>query len=176
MKSTWASPRLALGAVTLAIWALAAGSAIYWGMHASGLRRSEVPAAITSTRSAPVDPQAVARALGAVAAGNAAQTSSPDVSNRLALKGVVTHGAQGAALIAVGDKPAKPFRVGAEVEGGWAVKSVSPRTVVIFSGAREATLNMPALDERSQAGAQGASPAANSARFLPRALPAGSGS
>lgn len=176
MKSTWASPRLAVGAVTLAIWALAAGSAIYWGMHASGLRRSEVSPAVASARSVPVDPQAVARALGAVAAGNAAQTSSPDVSNRLALKGVVTHGSQGAALIAVGDKPAKPFRVGAEVEGGWAVKSVSPRAVVISSGAREATLNMPALDERSQVAVQGASPAAYPARLPPRTLPPGSGS
>lgn len=166
MKSNWATPRLTVGAVTLAIWALAVGSAVYWGMHASGARSGAVPPAAGNARTVSVDTQAVARALGAMMPGNAVQTAAPDVTNRLVLRGVVTHGAQGAALIAVGDKPAKPFRVGAEVESGWAVKAVSPRSVVISSGAREATLNMPALAERSQAVTPAISPAINPARNL----------
>ena len=175
MKSNRASPRLAVGVVTLAIWALAAGSALYWGVQASGARSGAVPPAAGSARTVSVDTQAVARALGAMVPGNAAQTAAPDVTNRLTLRGVVTHGAQGAALIAVGDKPAKPFRVGAEVQGGWAVKSVAPRSVVIFSGTREVTLNMPALAERSQSVAPATPSSITPVRSLPSALALGSG-
>src|SRR5690606_25587934 len=77
---------------------------------------------------------------------------APDVVSRLSLRGIVTHDGRGAALIAVGDKPAKPFRVGAEVESGWKLQSVSPRAAVIVHENREATLHMPAMSERSNAG------------------------
>jgi len=165
MKSTLASPRMAVGLVTLAIWAVAAGSALYWGMRASGVQNRAVPPVAGSMQGASVDTQAVARALGAIGPTTAPQAAAPDVLSRLALQGVVTHGAGGAALIAVDDKPAKPFRVGAEVDSGWSVKSVSSRSVVLSSGTREASLDMPPFSERGKAA--GASPAGRPPVMIP---------
>lgn len=153
MRSSLVSPRLAVRLVTLGIWALATGSAVYWALWASSVQSRAVPPAAGAARGAAVDSQAVARALGAVGAASAPQAAAPDIVSRLALRGIVTHGGGGAALISVGDQPAKPFRVGAEIEGGWTIKSVSPDTVVIGSGSGEARLNMPLPSERSQAGA-----------------------
>ena len=156
---------MAVGLVTLAIWALAAGSALYWGLRASGMQNRAVPPAAGGIQGAPVDTQAVARALGATGPATAPQAAAPDVLSRLALQGIVTHGAGGAALIAVADKPAKPFRVGAEVDSGWSVKSVSNRSVVLSSGTREASLDMPPFSERGKAA--GAAPAARAPAAIP---------
>ncbi|MFT4194233.1 type II secretion system protein N, partial [Ottowia sp.] len=95
----------------------------------------------------------VARMLGAPEPTAAAP--APDVVSRLALRGIVTHGSRGAALIAVDGKPAKPVRVGAPldgVEGGWKVQAVEPRAVVLAADGRQARLEMPKLSERSRAG------------------------
>lgn len=148
MRSPIASQRLVVGTTTLLVWALAAGSALYWGLRASGAQGQAVPPAAGIGQAVTVDTEVVARALGAKGPASGA-TAAPDVVSRLALRGVVTHDGRGAALIAVSDKPAKPFRLGAEVEGGWTLKSVSPRAAVITSGTREATLHMPAMSERS---------------------------
>ncbi|WP_423456608.1 type II secretion system protein N [Ottowia sp. VDI28] len=126
MRSPIASQRLVVGTTTLLVWALAAGSALYWGLRASGAQGQAVPPAAGIGQAVTVDTEVVARALGAKGPASGA-TAAPDVVSRLALRGVVTHDGRGAALIAVSDKPAKPFRVGAEVEGGWTLKSVSPR-------------------------------------------------
>ena len=149
MKSRMASPRLVVGALTFAIWAVAAGSALYWGLYASGAGNKAVSPSPGSAQAIAVDSQVVARALGAIAPAGAASAAAPEVVSRLALRGVVTHDGRGAALIAVSGKPAKPFVVGAEVESGWKLKSVSPRAVVLSSGEREASLQMPALSDRS---------------------------
>lgn len=150
MKSPFASPRLVVGVTTLIVWALAAGSALYWGLRASGAQGQAVPPAAGAGQAVTVDTEVVARALGAKGPASGA-VAAPDVVSRLALRGVVTHDGRGAALIAVSEKPAKPFQVGAEVESGWKLKSVSPRAAVITSGTREATLHMPPLSERSSA-------------------------
>ena len=151
------SPRLTAGLLTLAIWALVAGSALFWALRlGSGPQRPDAavaggppPGGMT------VDTQAVARALGAVDAPAAAAAPAPDVVARLALRGIVTHGGRGAALIAIDGKPARPVRVGATldgVEGGWTVRSVTPRAVVLAADGREARLEMPPLAQRSSAG------------------------
>ena len=151
------SPRLTVGLLTLAIWALVAGSALFWALRlGSGPQRPDAavaggqpPGGMT------VDTQAVARALGAGEAPPAAAAPAPDVVGRLALRGIVTHSGRGAALIAIDGKPARPVRVGATldgVEGGWTVRSVSPQAVVIAADGREARLEMPPLSQRSSAG------------------------
>jgi general secretion pathway protein C len=126
-------------AVTFVLSALVAASAVYWGLPWGGTQAN------TSTSTQPIpsatavpDPQAVARALGggmAVATATAtAASASPAASaySRLTLVGVVAdaHSA-GLALIAIDGKPAKPFRVGATVDGSLVLQSV---------GARKATL------------------------------------
>ena len=151
------SPRLTAGLLTLAIWALAAGSALFWGLRlGSGPQRPDAavaggppPGGVT------VDTRTVARALGATEAPAASAAPAPDLVGRRALRGIVTHDGRGAALIAVDGKPPRPVRVGATldgVEGGWTVRSVSPQAVVIAADGREARLEMPPLSQRSSAG------------------------
>jgi len=70
---------------------------------------------------------------------------------------VVTHGARGAALIALDGQPARPLRVGAElegVEGGWRLRSVAPHGALLAAaGGRELRLEMPPLERRSSGSA-----------------------
>ena len=148
------SSRWAVGGLTLAVWALAAGSALFWYLRAGSTGAPTTVAAAGQTAGAvQVDTRSVARTLGAPDAA-AATDAAPDVTGRLALRGVVTHHGRGAALISVdGKPPVKPLRVGAPVEGvdGWSVRSVSQRAVVVAANGREARLEMPAMELRSTA-------------------------
>ena len=151
-----ASPRLVAGLLTLALWALVAGSALFWWLRAGQLAAPlQAPLAGGPTVAATVDSTQVARALGATPAAQAVASAAPDVAGRLALRGVVTHGGRGAALISVDGKLARPVRVGAPVdglEGDWRLRSVAPRAVVLVAGGRELRLEMPPLALRSSAG------------------------
>jgi general secretion pathway protein C len=159
-----ASPRLAVGLLTACVWALLAGSALFWALRA-GSPWEPVPAQVAGTPPGALvaDARRVAQALGASGAGDAA-APAPDVLSRLMLRGVVTHGSRGAALIAVDGKPAKPVRVGAVlegVEGGWTLQSVAPRVAVLAAGDQQARLEMP------RAATPAANPAANIRTELP---------
>ena len=149
------SSRLAVGGVTLAVWAVAAGSALFWYLRAGdGSLSVNAPAAGTGPGAVQVDTRVVAQTLGAPEAKSATEPAA-DVTGRLALRGVVTHQGKGAALISVdGKPPVKPLRVGAAVDGvdGWSVRSVSQRAVVIATHGREARLDMPPMELRSSAG------------------------
>jgi general secretion pathway protein C len=149
------SSRWAVGGLTLAVWALAAGSALFWYLQAGS---TGVPTQVAAVGSGPgtvqVDTRAVARTLGVPDASATHQQAAPDITGRLALRGVVTQQGRGAALISVdGKPPVRPLRVGAAVDGvdGWSVRSVSQRTVVIVAEGREARLEMPAMELRSTA-------------------------
>jgi len=148
------SPRLTAGLVAALVWALAAGSALFWALRAGdGWTPTDAQAASQPPDAAAVDARAVGRALGASESA-APGAPAPDVVSRLALRGIVTHGGQGAALIAVDGKPPRPVRVGAALEGvdgGWTLQSVSPRAVVLAAGGQQARLEMPPLSERSSA-------------------------
>ena len=131
--------------VTFALSALVAGSGVYWFLKGSG--SAPLPAAQpVALASVALDPQAVARALGgaALAAPGAAPASA---SSRYVLAGVVADPSSkaGAALIAIDGKPAKPFRVGALVDGALVLQSVAPRRAVLApreGGASALTLEM----------------------------------
>jgi general secretion pathway protein C len=136
---------LAAGLVTTLVWALLAGSALFWVLRA-GSQWQPVSAQVTggSPGMLVADARMVARALGASGAVDAAP--APDVVSRLALRGIVTHGSRGAALIAVDGKPARPVRVGAAlegVEGGWILQSLDPGAAVLAAGDQQARLEMP---------------------------------
>ena len=131
--------------VTVAVWALAAGSALYWGMRLSTDRSI---AATPATAAAPttIDSLAVARLLGATATQ---ALVLPSIASRFALQGVVA-GAPGggAALISVDGKPARPFRMGSAVEEGLILQSVTARQVTFDasrSGPAVLTIDMPLL-------------------------------
>ena len=132
--------------LTVAVWALAAGSALYWGLRLSADRSMT---AIPTVAAVPtvIDSQAVARLLGATAAPAAA--NAPSVASRFALQGVVAGSpGGGAALISVDGKPARPFRVGSTIEEGLILQSATARQVTFAAsrgGPAVLTLDMPLL-------------------------------
>jgi len=130
-------PRL----VTFALAALAAGSAVYWGLRwpATG---SVLPVAANVEESVPQDGQALARLLGQAAAG-ATAGPAPTAAGRYQLTGVLAGpGSAGSALISIDGEPAKPYRVGSLVVDNLFLKSVSGRRAVLAAGAANA---QPAL-------------------------------
>jgi general secretion pathway protein C len=147
---------------TFLLWALAAGSATFWGLQAVGSTNKDGANVTTSAASKQIAassaspeiskaPQ-IAMALGAktpiapTAAGALAAMQS-----RLQLQGVVVNGNNGgAALISVDGKPAKPYRVGSAIEDGLEVTSIKPREASIgTNGAAAFTLEMPLKDANS---------------------------
>ena len=134
---------------TFALWALAAGSAAYWLMKF--VARPAPAAAVPASARGPVqvDPQAVARVLGAnpVAANAAAPPAA--MASRFSLVGIVARASGfGTALISVDGKPAKPFRVGSPVEEGLVLQSVQARRAVLAAnvqGPALVTLELPVV-------------------------------
>ncbi|MBS0290933.1 MAG: general secretion pathway protein C [Proteobacteria bacterium] len=136
----WA-PRLA----TLALWALAGAGAVYWGLRLSAPPAGPAPAA-APPEPVVADTQALARLLGAQAQNAAA---APSLASRFVLLGLLagTASGDGAALIAVDGKPPKPYRVGASVEPGLVLQSLTRREARLgaaVDGATTLTLQMPA--------------------------------
>lgn len=133
---------------SFAMWLLAAASAVYWGLKLPAPAGGSMPAPVVAAPSAPVDPAAVARLLGAMpaAAGASQAPAAPPASSRFALVGVAAgRSSGGAALIAIDGKPARPFRVGATVEEGLVLQSVVPRKATLgpAGGPAAFTLEMP---------------------------------
>ncbi len=131
---------------TLAIWALAAASAAYWGLRLTA-RPPGMPAPTAAPAPVAADMQSMARLLGAVTAQTPQAAAAP-VSSRFALVGVLAgqQGGSGAALIAVDGKPAKPYRVGATVDAGLVLQSLGPRQARLGAGQEgvtTVTLEMP---------------------------------
>jgi len=135
-----------LGAITGVVWALAAASLVYWGLRLASGRSAAEPVPVTSVSLPSSDPLAVARVLGAAAPAAAPQVS---MASRFALHGVVAGSpGGGAALIAVDGKPARPFRVGSEVEEGLILQSTAARQATLGATRNSppiVTLDMPPL-------------------------------
>lgn len=137
-----------LHSVTLGVWALAAASAVYWGLKFVSVPNGPAAVPLASAGVAPADPAALARLLGASSAA-APATVVGSAASRYALLGVVAdRSSSGAALIAVDGKPARPYRVGARVDDGLVLKSVAPRRAVLAASLQapaSVTLDMPPL-------------------------------
>jgi general secretion pathway protein C len=143
------NPRMSARWWSFGVWALAAASAVYWGLK-------------LWTQALPTPPQAVlaktttglqgdlTRLLGADSpVAVAAVAAEPVADNRFALLGVVSPRSAGAAreglaLIAVDGKPAKAFRVGAKVDGEQVLQSVGARSASLgpAGGATQIALNI----------------------------------
>ncbi|MEO0002620.1 MAG: hypothetical protein RLZZ22_312 [Pseudomonadota bacterium] len=128
------------------LWLLVGLSASYWGLRAWGdAERVSVPA--PAAESVAADPEAVARGLGAVSAGMAQGEGEPLEASRHLLLGVVRDAAgRGAALIASDGKPARPYRIGAELPGGLRLRELTPREALLGPAEGEVTqrLSLPA--------------------------------
>lgn len=140
LQSKWA-----VGGSTFVLWALVALSAVYWGMKLSSSPGGAI-APVAMRPPPPSDPQAVARLLGATPATQAAAPVA-SLASRFVLVGVVASQAHdGAALISVDGKPAKPFRVGTPLEEGLVLQSVEARRALIGAtaeGPPAVTLELP---------------------------------
>jgi len=141
-------------AATFALAALAALSGTYWVLKSTGGHGVSTAISASTDSLAALDPQAVARALGGGNSGasTAAGGSSPaSARSAYVLVGVLAdslHG--GAALISVDGKAAKPYRVGATVDGNLVLQSVAARQAVLAAGAdgsAPVTLELPALSK-----------------------------
>lgn len=141
--------KLGLAATTFAIWALAAGSAAYWGLKISAQRQTASAIPVGQDGFGTVDAAAVGRMLGAVKAEAVAATVAP-VASRYVLAGVAAAsatGERGVALIALDGKPARPYRVGASLEDGVLLQSVEARRATLsatMQGPVIAVLELPA--------------------------------
>ena len=139
-SSLWGS-RLA----TLLLWALATGSMTYWVLKWPAAGQGMVNAPLPQVDVALPTVQAVATALGGgqatvAAPGGPVTAQGVQASSRMALVGVVaTQGNRGTALIAIDGKPARPFRVGAKVDGDLVLQSVAARQAKLGPGPDAAT-------------------------------------
>ncbi len=144
--------RWRLRMATFSLAALAAASASYWGLKWSATQPLGSTAELVFSGPAAPDPQAVARLLGGAQTAGApgAPARAPDSAARhFKLTGVVADRSKGGyALIAIGDQPAKPYRVGAPVNDALVLQSVAPRSATLaasLDAPASFTLELPAL-------------------------------
>lgn len=137
----WATP-----AATVALWTLAAASAVFWVLRISAPADALAPPAATTRVVAAADPGAVARLLGAAPKVNTV-AAAPEAASRFALWGVIAYGTtQGAALISIDGKPPRPWRVGAQLSDGYVLQSVGLRAATLGASVDSApafTLQLP---------------------------------
>jgi general secretion pathway protein C len=141
---------------TFALWLLAAAGGVYWALKfVQGTVTPANAAVVTTAPVATVDSQALARGLGGGLGATAVTAASPApvvtssiVASRFVLTGVVegSTARQSLALIAVDGKPARPYRVGAQLAEGVVLKSVLRRQATLSGTAGKAdavTLDLP---------------------------------
>lgn len=134
--------------VTFLVAAVAAASATFWALKWTTPASSHLSGAVIFSDATVADPQAVARLLGG---GQTVATAAPleSAASRFKLIGVVADRAQGGyALISVDGKPAKPYRVGAQVDEGLVLHSVAPRSAALAArvdAPASLTLELPQL-------------------------------
>ena len=135
---------------TFIVAALAAASATFWGLKLSAPTTLVQTVAVAAPGLEASDAQAWVRLLGGQQADASPTPEAVDVSSgRFKLMGVVAGlSRHGYALIATDGKAAKPYRVGASVEDGLVLKSVSPRSAELartLEAPAGLTLELPKL-------------------------------
>jgi general secretion pathway protein C len=116
---------------TFSIAALAAASATYWVLKWSAAAPSAPTAPAVFSPPAQTDPQVVARLLGGGLTA-VATTLADSAASHFKLTGVVaSRSHKGYALISVDGKPARPYRVGTQVNDTLVLHSVAPRSAAL---------------------------------------------
>lgn len=120
---------------TFVLWGLAAASAVAWGLKLSAPASSGAPALVPGRAATAPDPAAITRLLGASPVAAAAPV--PSLASRFQLVGLADQrGGTDIALIAVDGKPARPFRVGSQVDEGLVLQAVEGRRAMLGAAAR----------------------------------------
>lgn len=123
--------------MTVVVWALAAGTAVAWGLRVF-VPTTPVPAGALVVDATPMLQADLTRLLGTdpAPAPSAAPEAAAPPSTRFALLGVVAPRGtaaqgrstrEGVALIAIDDQPARAYRVGARIDGDTVLQAVSAR-------------------------------------------------
>lgn len=135
---------------TFSVAALAAASVAFWVLKWTG-DAAPTSAPVVSRENGPTDPLAVARVLGGGQAGTSAGPAPISAASRFKLTGVVANSANGGyALISVDGKPAKPYRVGAQVDNDLVLHSVAARSAALATRVdtpATITLDLPKLSQ-----------------------------
>lgn len=138
------------------VWALVAATAVFWGLRLLA-RPQPAPAYALTVGESTVARGDLSRLFGAapVAANASNQPMAPELASRFKLLGLMAPRPTSAepahrtgyALIAVDGKPARPFAVGAALDSGLVLQSVSLRTASIgpVDGAAAVQLEIPPL-------------------------------
>lgn len=146
MAQPYAPARWPAASSTVLLWGAAAASVVFWGLRLAAPSDALAPPAVAGGPIVAPEPVVLSRLLGGVPT-EAAVTVVPEASSRFALLGVVADGdKQGAALIAVDGKAARPFRVGGQVGEGYVLQSVTTRAATLGAGVGLApafTLQLP---------------------------------
>ena len=124
--------------MTLLLWALCGASLVYWGLRLG--RPAELATLTPLVQPAlAINATALAQALGA---GSSTPPPVPVAGTpALELRGVLagTRSGQGTALIAIGGKPPKPYRVGAQVTDALLLQSLGRREARLGAARDSAT-------------------------------------
>jgi general secretion pathway protein C len=130
------------------IWALVAASVVFWALRLGARGPSAPPYTLPVGESPPARGD-LSRLLGSGPAASAV-AAPPEASSRFRLVGVAAPLASapqgfGIALVSIDGKPARPFRVGAHVDGDLLLRSVAQRSAAFgpASGATSFTLELP---------------------------------
>jgi general secretion pathway protein C len=130
------------------IWALVAGGVVFWALRL-GVHGPTAPAYTVPVGDAAVAHGDLSRLFGSAAAASSVAVA-PEASSRFHLVGVAAPLADapqggGIALVSIDGKPARPFRVGARVEGDLLLRSVARRSATFgpASGETAFTLELP---------------------------------
>lgn len=136
---------------TSGVWALAAGSGLYWGLQVF-VKPQAAPAYTQTAATTPALRGDLRRLLGNDPPPPSPEAALPEpaADERFQLIGVVSPPSrqaarEGVALIAVDGRPAKAFRVGAVVEGDTVLQTVAARGVTLGprNGPALVALNLP---------------------------------
>ncbi|QNP49886.1 general secretion pathway protein C [Diaphorobacter aerolatus] len=136
--------RWKVSAGTFVLWFLAIACVVFWGLRLSASPLGQGAPALPSVPTV-VDVPALVRLLGGT---EVVAKAAPVEPTRYTLVGVLagTRSGRGAALIEVDGKPAKPFRIGAQVADGLVLQSVNKREARLGAatdGPVSMTLQMP---------------------------------
>lgn len=141
MADTWTARTL-----TLLAWALAAWSLTYWVLQFQGARPSAQAPSLAQVPALAAEPADVARVFGPAIETKAQEPVVAvvvDPSTRFLLSGVVANRAQrGVALLSLEGQPARPYRVGANIDNAYTLKSVTARTAVLLEKASGTTFTV----------------------------------
>jgi general secretion pathway protein C len=120
--------RILMSVLTSMVWGLIGLSVVFWGLKLTEAPPQPAPvlAASATAQAVPqVKSAQIASWLGA--APGAGESVAGATGSRYELRGVITQGRSGVALLAVDGQAAKPYWVGSLIHEGVMLRSVGPR-------------------------------------------------